>query len=113
MTITLADEIDIARGDMFAALRDRAAGRRSVRGSSGLDVERASCFPGRSYLMKINNSTLGATVTELKHQLDVNTLSKLAAKTLALNESASAIFRSPGRSRSILMPTIAIPAPSS
>ena len=36
--------------------------------------------------MKINNCTLPATVTELKHRLDVNTLSKLAAKTLALNE---------------------------
>ena len=38
--------------------------------------------------MKINNCTVAATVTELKHKLDVNTLSKLAAKTLALNEVA-------------------------
>ena len=36
--------------------------------------------------MKINNSTLPATVTELKHRIDVDTLAKLAAKTLALNE---------------------------
>ena len=36
--------------------------------------------------MKINNCDIAATVTELKHQLDVNTLSKLAAKTLGLNE---------------------------
>ena len=36
--------------------------------------------------MKINNNTLTATVTELKHRIDVNTLAKLAAKTLALNE---------------------------
>jgi len=43
-------------------------------------------LPGRAYLMKINNNTLGATVTELKYQLDVNTLAKLAAKTLSLNE---------------------------
>jgi bifunctional enzyme CysN/CysC len=43
-------------------------------------------FPGRSYFMKINNATLAATVTELKHRIDVTTLAKLAAKTLALNE---------------------------
>jgi bifunctional enzyme CysN/CysC len=43
-------------------------------------------FPGRSYLMKIGHRTLAATVTDLKHQVDINTLAKLAAKTLALNE---------------------------
>jgi bifunctional enzyme CysN/CysC len=36
--------------------------------------------------MKVNNLTLKASVTGLKHQIDVNTFSKLAAKTLALNE---------------------------
>src|SRR5476649_1977806 len=43
-------------------------------------------FPGRSYFMKINSCTIAATVTELKHRIDVSSLSKLAAKTLALNE---------------------------
>jgi len=37
-------------------------------------------------LMKINNNTIGATVTQIKHLVDVNTLAKLAARTLALNE---------------------------
>jgi bifunctional enzyme CysN/CysC len=83
--ITLADEIDIARGDMLAALRDRPqigeqfAAHLVWMGSENL-------FPGRSYLLKINHCTIVATVTELKHQIDVNTLSKLAAKMLALNE---------------------------
>jgi bifunctional enzyme CysN/CysC len=45
-------------------------------------------LPGRSYLMKINNGMLSATVTELKHRIDVNTFAQLAAKTLALNEVA-------------------------
>jgi bifunctional enzyme CysN/CysC len=36
--------------------------------------------------MKINNCTLAAKVTELKHKLDVSTLSKLAAKTLGFND---------------------------
>ena len=36
--------------------------------------------------MKIQPQPLAATVTELKHRIDVTTLRKLAAKTLALNE---------------------------
>ena len=86
VTVTLADEIDIARGDMLAAPARPAAGRRPVRRASGLDVATTRCCPGRSYLMKIGTRTVPATVTELKHRIDVNTLSKLAAKTLELNE---------------------------
>jgi bifunctional enzyme CysN/CysC len=42
--------------------------------------------PGRSYLLKIGTRTVPATVTALKHRIDVNTLQHLADKTLALNE---------------------------
>ena len=85
VTVTLADEIDIARGDMLAALRDRPQVADQF-AAHLVWMANERLFPGRSYLMKINNSTVAATVTELKHQIDVNTLSKLAAKTLALNE---------------------------
>ena len=82
VTITLADEIDVARGDMLVRcvtvpqVADQFAAHLVWMSANKL-------LPGRSYLMKINNNTLGATVTELKHRLDVNTLAKLAAKTLA------------------------------
>ena len=75
----------MARGDMFAPLRERPqvadqfAAHLVWMGSEPL-------FPERSYLMKINNGTLTASITGLKHRIDVNTLAKLAAKTLALNE---------------------------
>jgi bifunctional enzyme CysN/CysC len=85
VTVMLADEIDIARGDVLAALRDRPqVADQFVAHMVWMSSERL--FPGRSYLMKINNTTLAATVTELKHRIDVATLAKLAAKTLALNE---------------------------
>jgi bifunctional enzyme CysN/CysC len=85
VTVTLADEIDVTRGDMFAASRDRP--QVADQFSAHLVwMSGESLFPGRSYLMKINHCMLAATVTELKHQIDVNSLSKLAAKTLALNE---------------------------
>jgi len=85
VTLTLADEIDVTRGDMFAALRDRPQVADQF-AAHLVWMSAENLFPGRSYLMKINNSTLPATVTELKHQIDVTTLSKLAAKTLELNE---------------------------
>ena len=85
VTVTLADEIDIARGDMLAALRDRPQVADQF-AAHLVWMSSEHLFPGRSYLMKINNCTVAATVTEIKHQFDVNTLSKLAAKTLALNE---------------------------
>jgi bifunctional enzyme CysN/CysC len=43
-------------------------------------------LPGRIYLMKINHATLTATVTDLRHRIDTDSLAKLAAKTLSLNE---------------------------
>src|ERR1700753_3905807 len=43
-------------------------------------------LPGRQYLLKIGARTVPASVTELKHKIDVNTLDHSATKTLALNE---------------------------
>jgi bifunctional enzyme CysN/CysC len=42
--------------------------------------------PGRTYLIKINHNTIVATVTELKHRVDIDTLARLAARTLGPNE---------------------------
>jgi bifunctional enzyme CysN/CysC len=85
VTVTLADEIDVSRGDVFAALRDRPQVADQF-AAHLVWMSTENLFPGRSYLMKINHSTLPATVTEIKHRIDITALSKLAAKTLALNE---------------------------
>jgi bifunctional enzyme CysN/CysC len=37
-------------------------------------------------MIKINHATVAATITDVHHRLDINTLSKLAAKTLEFNE---------------------------
>ena len=85
VTITLTDEIDVARGDMLAAARERPqVADQFAAHLVWMSADRL--LPERSYLMKINNTTLAATVTALKHQIDVNTFAQLAAKTLALNE---------------------------
>ena len=85
VTLTLADEVDIARGDVLA----RPDTRPEVADQFTAHVIWMSAdalLPGRSYLMKIGARTTPATITELKHRIDVNTQEKLAAKTLGLNE---------------------------
>ncbi len=85
VTLTLADEIDIARGDVLAALRERPQVADQF-AAQLVWMSSHALQPGRSYLMKIGARTTMATVTELRHRVDVDTLAKLAAKTLALNE---------------------------
>ena len=85
VTVTLATDVDIARGDMLAPARERPL----VADQFAAHLVWTSAepmLPGRSYLMKINYATLAATVTELKHRIDINGFGKLAAKTLSLNE---------------------------
>jgi bifunctional enzyme CysN/CysC len=85
VTLTLADEIDIARGDVLA----RPDSRPEVADQFTAHLiwmSQEPMLPGRSYLLKIGARTTPASVTELKHRIDVNTLDKLAAKTLELNE---------------------------
>ncbi len=85
VTITLADEVDISRGDVLAP----AAARPEVSDQFAAHVlwmTEEEMLPGRAYLLKIGARTVPATITELKHKIDVNTLNHSAAKTLALNE---------------------------
>ena len=85
VTVTLVDEIDIARGDLMAPARERPqVADQFAAHLVWMSAERL--LPGRSYLMKVNHGTVVATVTELKHRIDTDSLAKLAAKTLGLNE---------------------------
>jgi len=85
VTLTLTDEIDIARGDVLSSPKSRpeVAGQFTAH---ILWMSAEPMLPGRSYLLKIGGRTTPASVTELKHRLDVNNFDKLAAKELDLNE---------------------------
>jgi bifunctional enzyme CysN/CysC len=45
-------------------------------------------LPGRPYLLKCGTRTVSATITEIKHEIDVNSFEHLAAKELKLNQVA-------------------------
>ena len=85
VTLTLVDEIDISRGDVIAAAGDppEVADQFAAHLRWMSD---APLLPGRPYWLKIGARTVSATVTEIKHRIDVNTQEHLAAKRLELNE---------------------------
>jgi bifunctional enzyme CysN/CysC len=85
VTVTLQDEIDIARGDMLA-LPDNRPEVADQFSAHLIWMSAEPMLPGRSYFLKMGARTTPASITELKHRIDVNSQEKLAAKTLALNE---------------------------
>ncbi len=85
VTLTLEDEIDISRGDVICA-GDAPAEQTDQFAAHLLWMHDDEMFPGRQYLLKTGNITLPATITEIKHKINVNTLDKQSGKTLELNE---------------------------
>ncbi|HEX4015218.1 MAG TPA: sulfate adenylyltransferase subunit CysN, partial [Frankiaceae bacterium] len=85
VTITLADEVDISRGDVLAS----ATAPPSVADQFEAHVVWMNDEPmlaGRPYLFKIGTRTVGATLAQPKYKVNVNTMEHAAAKTLELNE---------------------------
>ncbi|XUL93873.1 sulfate adenylyltransferase subunit CysN [Streptomyces galilaeus] len=85
VTLTLADEVDVSRGDILAA----ASQPPSVADQFECDLVWMSeepMLPGRSYLLKLGTRTVGATMARPKHKVNVNTLERTAARALELNE---------------------------
>lgn len=84
VTLTLTDEIDISRGDMLSGAEAPAEVADQFECTLVWMAE-AAMLPGRPYLMKIGARTLSATVTAIKHQINVNTLERNPARKLELN----------------------------
>ncbi|KAA2285351.1 sulfate adenylyltransferase subunit CysN [Arenimonas fontis] len=85
--LTLADEVDVSRGDVIAAAGDPPQVADQF-AAHLLWMGEAQLLPGRPYWLRIGTRTVGAQVTEIKHKVDVNTQAHLAAKHLDLNEVA-------------------------
>ena len=85
ITVTLADEVDVSRGDVLA-LATAAPPVADQFEATIIWMSEQEMLPGRSYLLKIGARTVGVTPAQPKYKVDVNTLEHRAAKTLALNE---------------------------
>jgi len=83
--LTLEDEIDISRGDIICSASAPAA-QSDQFAAHIIWMSENKLFPGRQYILKTNNQTTPATITELKHKINVNDFDHEAGKTLGLNE---------------------------
>jgi bifunctional enzyme CysN/CysC len=84
VTITLQDEIDIARGDVLSGVDDPPSVADQFE-TTLIWMNEEPMLPGRPYWMKIGTQLVNATITDLKYTVNVNTLEHVAAKTLELN----------------------------
>ena len=87
ITLTLKDEIDCSRGDVIAAANDAPETSDQFE-TTLIWMSDEPALPGRPHWLKIGARTVSATITEIKHKINVNTLEELAAKVLDLNEIA-------------------------
>ncbi|AWI75251.1 adenylyl-sulfate kinase [Parazoarcus communis] len=84
VTLTLTDEIDVSRGDVMSEATAPAEIADQFE-CTIVWMHEEALLPGRPYLLKIGTRTVTATVTSIKHQINVNTLEHIAAKKLELN----------------------------
>ena len=85
VTLTLADEIDISRGDIIASADSPCSSADQFQARI-LWMDDSAMASGRQYLFKSNSQTTSMTLGRLKHRIDVNTLEELPAKVLDMNE---------------------------
>ncbi len=85
VTVTLADEIDLSRGDLLCA-GSAPAGVADQFEAHVVWMHDQPMLPSRPYLLKIGTRTVGATIGHPKYRVNVNTLEHSAATTLELNE---------------------------
>jgi bifunctional enzyme CysN/CysC len=94
VTVTLADEVDVSRGDMIA--------RRNNQPHSGQDIDAMVCWmsetswlrEGAKLALKHTTRWARAVVKDLRYQLDVNTLHRYEdAVGLSLNEIGRVALR--------------------
>ncbi len=84
VTLTLTQEIDCSRGDVIAAAKDPPHAADQFEATI-IWMADEPMVPGRGYWLKLATQNATATVAHPKHQLNVNTMEELAAKTLDLN----------------------------
>ena len=92
ITLTLADEIDISRGDVIVAASAPTAPQRHVVARL-LAMNEAQLAPGRNYVVRIGANLASARLVALHHQVDVHDYSEQPAAALPMNGIGLATLR--------------------
>jgi len=85
VTLVLSKDIDVSRGDVIAP-SDAPCEQADQFAAHIIWMHPDAMLPERSYAIRLGTRSATARITALRHRIDVNSLDRLAAKTLELNE---------------------------
>jgi bifunctional enzyme CysN/CysC len=85
VTLTLDSELGVSRGDIIAASEALPPEAKHFE-VTVIWLHEEPMLQGRTYLLKSQARTCAATITPLKHRINVNTLERLPAERLELND---------------------------
>jgi bifunctional enzyme CysN/CysC len=85
ITLVLADEVDVSRGDVFTTA-DQPLECADQFEATIIWMSEAPLLQGRQYLLKTSTRTVAATVTPVKYRVNVNALEQEPAERLELND---------------------------
>ena len=85
ITLTLQDEVDCSRGQII--ISDSSSLETADQFETTLIwMDENALIPGRPYFLKVGTETVTANVSRLKYKINVNTMEKIAAETLNIND---------------------------
>ncbi|WP_279539058.1 sulfate adenylyltransferase subunit CysN [Mycolicibacterium sp. CBMA 226] len=94
VSVSLADDIDISRGDMIARVHNQPHTTQEFDATVCWMSDDAALEPGRDYIIKHTTRTTRVRVADLDYRLDVNTLHRdKSATALKLNELGRVTLR--------------------
>jgi len=85
ITLTLADELDVSRGDVIATA-DAPPMVADQFEATIVWLHERPMLQGRSYLLKLGTKTVAATVSPLKYRINIDSHEHVAARRLELND---------------------------
>jgi bifunctional enzyme CysN/CysC len=85
VTLVLEDEIEVSRGNILVTPDNRPHVADQF-AANLIWFDNEPLFPGRPYVLRTETDQIPATVSTIKHRIDVNTFMHEAAKTLSMNE---------------------------
>jgi bifunctional enzyme CysN/CysC len=91
VTLVLADEIELSRGNLLVSPTVLPSVSDQFQAHI-IWFSHEALIPGRTYILRTEVGSVGATVTALKYSIDVDTFKHKAAKKLAMNEVAVCNF---------------------
>lgn len=88
VTVCLEDEVDVSRGDMLVPPEHPPHAARRFEATL-VWMNQKPLSPGRPYLIKHTTQQAGATVTAVRHRVNINTLEHELVEQLGFNEIGS------------------------